>query len=217
MCQSHQVKAIVSKSRICVILLTSCFFALATPPTGHSGTRQNRYTAGKTTPQHSLWDLCVGAAWRVSKQTPERSRSHMYVVARHMGLCVCVWAGRGSWPLSGWQTQISLSFSAAATCRPAQGSWHHPQHHESWLGCCSWACGEISDHLQTGEWRGQRSKSLLISVLYIQVVLSNTILKKHLFFFLEPSIACALLEPSELMNDEFICIIFDWSFPHIGE
>lgn len=81
-----------------------------------------------------------------------------------------------TWPSAGWQTQTSLSFSATAACRWAQGSWRHPQHHESWLGCCSRACGEILNHLQTGHWRGQRSEFLLISAPSIRV-LANPILE----------------------------------------
>lgn len=87
-CQSHGVKAgtllcCISKKLVCVLPLTCCCYA-PDPPTAQSGTGQNWCPAGEVIPQHSLRDLCLGIVRRVSKQTPERSRSHTYVVDKQM-------------------------------------------------------------------------------------------------------------------------------------
>lgn len=95
---------------------------------------------------------------------------------------------RGSFVFCGGGAVPDLSLppcSAAAARGPAQGSGRHPQHHEPRLGCCSWACGEVPHHLQTGQRRGQRSKFPLAPPPFPGAVIKPGLEKSTfiLFFF----------------------------------
>lgn len=73
---------VISTEFVCVLPLTCC--CAPNPPADQSGTGPNWCPAGEVIPWHSLRDLCHSIVWRVSKQTPEWSRSHTYVVDKQM-------------------------------------------------------------------------------------------------------------------------------------